>query len=223
VEIWQFRIELEGDCLELSAFLQVEIVQEVFIVLKEVQVPSLATVAESVHTDDLFPQFEALFAGFPGEVGPLVLFPLPFETRVVVFRVSSTRGFPFHPGISPGVFFGPGMGSGKVFHVGFVFELVCYFGHSLEVILIAVVESVGEEVVKLMFEVLFDVQIGLMPLFELGNAENTLLDLLLDLLSVQLYDRLGRTQETLVVVHLVQQKLQLGHDIVDSVHLDDEL
>lgn len=46
---------LEGDGLEVSAFLEIQVVQDVLVVLEEVQVSMRTAVAEGVHPQDLLP------------------------------------------------------------------------------------------------------------------------------------------------------------------------
>lgn len=115
------------------------------------------------------------------------------------------------------------VGAGQVVDGCSAFNLICDFGHGFEVIFVAVVEGVGEEAVEAMLVVLFDVEISLVVLLELGNIEYALFDLFLDLVAVKLDYGFGRTQEGLVVVDLVQQQLQLGDDIVHSVHFTQQV
>jgi hypothetical protein len=58
------------------------------------------------------------------------------------------------------------VGAGEVFHGGPGLHFVGYFGHGLEVVLVAVVEGVGEEVIALMLEILLNVKVVLVILLE---------------------------------------------------------
>lgn len=176
--------------------------------LEKVEISPGAIVTECVHSDDFFFQrLEAFFAGFAGEGGPLVVLPLAFLVGVgfelIVDAAVPLVGF----GVSQIEVFAPGVGAGEVIHGGSTFDFVCDFGHGFEVVFVAVVEGIGEEVVEAVLVILFDEKVAFVVVLEFGDIEDAFLDLLLDLVTVELHDRLRRTQEGLVVVDLVQQQL----------------
>lgn len=52
MKVRQLGVDLERDRLELGALLEIQVVQEVFVVLEEVQVAPGTIIAEGVHADN---------------------------------------------------------------------------------------------------------------------------------------------------------------------------
>lgn len=115
------------------------------------------------------------------------------------------------------------MRTGKVLHSGSASQLLCNFGHSLQIVLIAVVEGIGQKVLELLLEILLNIQIILVVLLELEYIIEAFLDLLLNFVAIQLDDRFGSRQEGPRVFHFIEEHLQLCDDVVDSVHFYDEI
>jgi hypothetical protein len=167
-------------------------VQKVFVVLEKVQVTPGTIITKGVHANNLLlRRFEPLLAGPSRKSRFLVVLFSPLLIRALELIICSTSMFFLSFGIPKVEILAARVGAGKVINGCPTFDLICNFGHGFEVIFVAVVEGVGEKVVETMLIVLFNVEVGLVVLLELGDIEDALFDFFFDLVPVQLYYCLG--------------------------------